>query len=406
MSPVLAHKFLAALSCALLLGAAACGPAAAPAAPTAAPTAAAAKPAASPAAAAPAASPKPAASPAAAAPAASPSPAAAAKPSFNEAAVTDFYRGKTVRIVVGFSPGGGFDTYARAISRYLGKYIPGNPTVIVENMPGAGSMLSANSVYNTLPKDGTTIAHFIGGVILQQFLGNPGAQFDSMKLQYIGAPTPDTGVCVVRKDTGVTSLAQLRGRSEEMIMAGTAPGSNTDDIPLILKQSLGLNIKLVQGYPGTADMRLAIDKKEADGGCWGWESLRTTYSEALAAGEVIPIGQAGEQPHPELPNVPMFRDVATSDEQRQIVRFGIDAPAVFNRPYVVAPEVPADRVAALRQAFARTLADKDFLEDATKSKLAISPISGERVEQLVKELFGMPAPVKQQLVAVMNPPKP
>jgi tripartite-type tricarboxylate transporter receptor subunit TctC len=325
----------------------------------------------------------------------------AAAPTASTGQVADFYRGKTIRFVVGFSPGGGFDTYARAISRYFGNYVPGNPTVVVENMPGAGSMLSANNLANALPKDGTVVAHFIGGIILQQYLGNPGAQFDASKLQYLGAPTPDSGVCVVRKDAGVSNLAELRNRAEPLIFAGTAAGSNTDDIPNVLRQAFGLNLKLVSGYAGTAEMRLAIDRGEAQAGCWGWESLSVTYADGLSAGSVVPIAQAGDQPLADLPSVPMFRDLATTDVQRQVAKFGIDAPAVFNRPFVVAGEVPPDRVAALRQAFADTLKDPAFIEDAQKAKLAIAPISGERIAELVQELFSMPADVKTTLQSVM-----
>jgi tripartite-type tricarboxylate transporter receptor subunit TctC len=268
-------------------------------------------------------------------------------------------------------------------------------------MPGAGSMLSANNLANALPKDGTVVAHFIGGIILQQYLGNPGAQFDASKLQYLGAPTPDSGVCVVRKDAGISSLAELRNRGEPLIFAGTAAGSNTDDIPNVLRQAFGLNLKLVSGYAGTAEMRLAIDRGEAQAGCWGWESLSVTYADGLSAGSVVPIAQAGDQPLADLPSVPMFRDLATTDVQRQVARFGIDAPAVFNRPFVVAGEVPPDRVAALRQAFADTLKDPEFIEDAKKAKLAVAPISGEHIAELVQELFSMPADVKTTLQSVM-----
>src|SRR5919199_1650660 len=332
---------------------------------------------------------------------AAPAQPAAAAQTGGSGQVADFYRGKTLRFVVGFSAGGGFDTYARAISRYFGKYVPGNPTVVVENMPGAGSMLSANNLANALPKDGTVVAHFIGGIILQQYLGNPGAQFDASKLQYLGAPTPDSGVCVVRKDAGISNLAELRNRGEPLIFAGTAAGSNTDDIPNVLRQALGLNLKLVSGYAGTAEMRLAIDRGEAQAGCWGWESLSVTYADGLSAGTVVPIAQAGEQPHPDLPSVPMFRDLATTDVQRQVVKFGIDAPAVFNRPFVVAAEVPPERLAALRQAFTDTMKDPAFLEDAQKAKLAIAPISGEHIAELVQDLFKMPADVKSTLQGVM-----
>jgi tripartite-type tricarboxylate transporter receptor subunit TctC len=220
-------------------------------------------------------------------------------------------------------------------------------------------------------------------------------------LPYLGAPTPDSGVCVVRTDTGITDFGVLRSRAEPLIFAGTAAGSNTDDIPNVMRQALGLNLKLVSGYAGTAEMRLAIDRGEAQAGCWGWESLSVTYADGLSSGQVVPVAQAGDQPHPDLPNVPMFRDLATSDAQRQVVKFGIDAPAVFNRPFVVAPEVPAERVAALRQAFADTLKDPAFLDDAQKAKLAVAPITGERITGLVQELFAMPSDVKSTLQGVM-----
>jgi tripartite-type tricarboxylate transporter receptor subunit TctC len=387
--------------------------------PAASPTAVAkpaeAKPAASPVAkpaeAKPAASPaaKPAEAKPAASPASKPAPSTGSGQALSKAegatvddkAVADFYRGKTVKIIVGFSPGGGFDTYARGLSRHIGKHIPGTPTVIVENMPGAGSMLAANSVFNAQPKDGTVVVHYIGGIILQQYLGNQGAQFDSSKFQFLGAPTPDSGTCVVRKDAGVTDLAQLRGAQKPLILGGTAPGSNTDDIPNVLKTSLGLNVNLVPGYGGTSDIRLATERGEVQGGCWGWESISVTWKDGLAAGDIIPVGQAGDQPHPDLRNVKMFRDLAQNDEQRQIVKFGIDAPAVFNRPFALAPGVPADRVAALRQAFAATMEDREFRDDAAKANLAIAPISGQRIEQLVQELFAMPADIKTKLQPIL-----
>jgi tripartite-type tricarboxylate transporter receptor subunit TctC len=387
----------------------------APAAPAASPAAAAAaKPAESPAAAAPA---KPAASPAAApaaAPTASPATAPAAKPAASPAAapqakpatpvdtkaIADFYQGKTVRIIVGFAAGGGYDTYGRLVARFLGKHIPGNPTVIVENMPGAGSLLAANTVYKTSAKDGTIIAHFIGGMITQKVIvENPAVEFDPEKYNWLGGPTPDTAACAVRKESGFTSLNEAR--TKELVLGGTAPGSTTDDIPNTLK-AIGLNIKMVDGYDGTSRIRLAADSGEVMGGCWGWESISVTWKDALASGDVKVLAQGGPRPHPELQGVPMMQDVAQTEEQKQLVQAGIVAPGQISRGFAVAPEVPADRVQALRTALMATLNDPELKAEADKAGIAINPVPAEEFYARIKDLQDLPPALKQKLKAAVG----
>ena len=384
------------VSTALAIAFAACTPAApaptaAPPKPTEAP-----KPAAP---AAPAASPAATTAPAAAPAAASPAPAAAAAPKADTKAVEDFYRGQTIRIIVGSAAGGGYDAYARAIARYMGKYIPGNPTVIVENMEGAASLRAANHVYKVAPKDGTTIGHIQGGLFLQQLFGLQGVEFDSLKWQVLGAPTTDKGLCVVTKQSGFKSITEaMNPGGRQLVVGGNAPGAATWDGPMRLKAALDLNIKVVDGYDGTAKIRLAMDQGELDGMCgWGFESVKATAWDRVQSGDYIPILQTTEEPLPELKDVPMALQLAKTDEARQLIRLGIIVPGKIIRPFVVAPEVPAERVQALRQAFESTMKDPQFIDETQKSKLDLAPISGQEVEKSIRDLFAMPENLKARL---------
>jgi tripartite-type tricarboxylate transporter receptor subunit TctC len=329
-----------------------------------------------------------------AAPAPTAAPAAAAK--LDPKAIEEFYRGKTVKIVVGLAAGGGFDTYARLIGRHLPKYLPGSPNVIVENQVGAGSLIAANSVYKTGAKDGTVMVHFQGGLITQKYVvENPAVEFDPTGYSYIGAPTPDAPVCALKKDSGFTSLEQARTR--ELIVGSVAPGSPTYDVPSILKAALGLKIKMVDGYDGTAKIRLAADQGEVMGGCWGYESIQSTWKDALEKQEVVVLGQSGPEPRPELKDIPLFRSLAQTDEERQLIEAGIIAPALITRAFALPPGVPTERVEAMRQAFAETLKDPALLEEAKKASLEIKLIPPEEFSKRIKELQDLPSAVKQKL---------
>jgi tripartite-type tricarboxylate transporter receptor subunit TctC len=370
-----------------LLLIAGCAPAAGPA-----PTAAPAKPTEAPA------KPTEAAKPAAPAPTTAPAAAPAAGPAakVDTKAVGDFYSGKTVRIIVGFEAGGGYDTYARLISRHFGKHIPGNPNVIVENQPGAGSLISANTLYKSAPKDGTVMAHFIGGQITQKIIvENPAVEFEPAELNYVGGPTPDTPACAVRKESGFTSLDQARNK--ELVLGGLAPGSTTNDIPNTLKAALGVNIKLVEGYGGTSKVRLAADSGEVMGGCWGWESIKPTWKDGLDKGEVVVIAQGGPQPHPELKDVPMMQSFAQSEDDRKLIEAGITGPGQISRLFAMPPGVPADRVEAIREAFMAALQDPALLEEAKRSSIDISPIPPEEMYARIKQLQELPPELKAKL---------
>ncbi|MBI4492509.1 MAG: hypothetical protein HY690_06920 [Chloroflexi bacterium] len=396
ITPVLARFATLIAALALLV---ACAPAAAPS-----PTAPPAKPAAEKPAAQPTAAPaKPAAT---AAPAARPAATAApaAKPAFDEKAVADFYKGKTIRIIVGFAAGGGFDVYSRAIAKYFGKYVPGTPTVVVENVPGAASMLGLNNVANLAPKDGTAIANSIGTLALQQLFGAQGVQFDMAKLHYLGVPNSATYLGMVHKKTGVTKFEQLLGpNAKEIAIGAEAPGSTTTDGPILLRDMLGAKLKVVLGYDGTSKIRLALESGEVDGMFNSWDSTKVTSLDKITSGEWIPLVQMTTDKLKDLPNVPGLAEVARTDEQLQLLRFGTDLPNRFLRPYMLAPEVPADRVAALQAAFMKTMEDKEFLADADKAKLDVGPIAGDQVKKLVVEFLGMSADVKAKLQKVMKP---
>jgi len=313
------------------------------------------------------------------------------------AAQEAFFKGKTMRIVVGFAAGGGFDTYARAISRHMGKHIPGNPTIIVENMAGAGSLIAANHVYKVAKPDGLTIGHFGGGLFMQQLKGGAGIEFDAQKFEFLGVPVQDTRACALTKGSGITSMERWMAAKTPVKLGATAPGDLVHDAPKILQAALGLPIQLVSGYKGTADIRLAAESGELAGGCWGWDSIRATWRKALESGDAVMVVQMVSKPHRELPNVPLAISYAKTDEARQLIEAGVTVPAITNRPFVYPPATPKDRVQILRNAFNQTMTDPEFLADAKKSKLDLDPIQGEEVQKMIAGIFKLPPPLVAKL---------
>jgi tripartite-type tricarboxylate transporter receptor subunit TctC len=313
-----------------------------------------------------------------------------------------FYEGKTVRLVVGFSPGGGFDTYSRAIARHLGKHIPGHPTVVVENMTGAASLVAANHVYKVAKPDGLTLLNFHGNQVLNQLIGKPGIEFDARRFEYLGVPTQDNGACVFTKASGITSYERLKGAKTPVKMGGVAPGDTTFNTASILKEALQLPVQVVAGYKGTAEIRLAAESGEVAGGCWQWESIKSTWQKGLESGAVIPVVQTNAKPHPELKNVTNAIDVALNEKARNLIKFGIHDPGAITRPYALPPKTPKDRVELLRKAFAETLKDAEFVADAKKSKLDIDALTGEEVEKIVAGLFKMDPGLVAQLKEILK----
>lgn len=314
----------------------------------------------------------------------------------------DLFSGKTVRIVVGVTAGGGFDAYARALARHIGRQIPGNPSFIVENMPGAGSLIAANHVYRVAKPDGLTIGHFLGGLFLQQLFGLPGIEFDARKFEYIGAAVTDNPVCVLNKATGIDTVEKWLASKSTVKMAGNAPGTIADDIPKILKAAFGLPVRVVSGYKGASEMRLAAESGEVDGLCQGWDSIKATWRKRVESGDIHVVMQVLPKPHPDLANVPLAINYAKTEEGRQLIEAGIHAVSAAYRPFVLPPGTTKDRVQILRKAFMDTMKDKDFMEDANRSKLDLNPLNGEELEQNVARLFSLKPPLVEKLREILK----
>jgi tripartite-type tricarboxylate transporter receptor subunit TctC len=299
----------------------------------------------------------------------------------------DFYKGKTIRLIVGLAPGGGFDTYSRVIARHIGKHIPGSPITVVENMPGAASLLAANFIYRAAKPDGLTIGNFVGGLVFQQLLGLPGVEFDGPKFEYLGVPAQDNFMIGVAKSTGITSIEQWKASGTLIKIGGVAPGGGTDDIPKVLKATLGLPLQMVSGYKGTGPVRLAFNAGEVQGVCNSIESFKATWRSEMERGEVNILVQANLKPHPEVPQVPWAPDLAKGEEAKKMILTSARVNGVLNRFYVLPPGTPKDRVQLLRRAFMDTMKDADFLTDTQRAKLDLDPIDGVEIQKQVQELF-------------------
>ncbi|MBI2998632.1 MAG: hypothetical protein HYY46_09295 [Deltaproteobacteria bacterium] len=322
------------------------------------------------------------------------------------ASTHDFFKEKTVRIIVGFSPGGGFDLYARAIARHIGKHIPANPTVMVENMPGAGSRIAANYVYTGAKPDGLTIGNWVGALVLQQVMGEQkGIEFDARKFEWVGLPAGDSSVCALTKGRGVTNIDSWQAAKEPVKLGALAPGSVTSDIPRILKAALNFPVQVVEGYKGTADIRLAADSGEVDGGCWGWETIKVMWRKGLQSGDVKVVIQALPKKHPDLPDVPNALDIAKSDEARQLIKAGIIDPSTIVRAYSLPPGTPKERVKILRDAFMATMKDPVFLAETKAAQLDLNPLSGLEVENIVRGFFKLQTTLVTKLKEITVPKK-
>ena len=314
----------------------------------------------------------------------------------------DFYKGKTVRVIVGGTAGGGFDVYTRAMTRHMGKHIPGHPIFIVENMTGAATRIAAKYLHSAAKPDGLTFGIFNGYLILSQVLDPKGFDFDTRQFQWLGVPIQDNVACVLRKETGITNVEQWMAAKTPVKMGGLGPGNSTSDAVRIVKATLNLPIQLVEGYKGTADLRLAADSGELGGACWAWESIRATWTKALQSGEVIPILQVTPKKQPDLQHVPLALDLAKTEDAKQIIRAGGIAPSAVTRVYVTTPKTPKDRIDILRKAFANTLKDPEFLLEAKKGGLEVNPLDGDEVKKVVDSLFALNPQTVAKLASILT----
>ena len=292
-------------------------------------------------------------------------------------ASAQFYKGKTVRVTVGFSAGGGFDLWARVVARHIGKHIPGEPTVIVENITGAGGLIQTNQLFKATYPDGLTIGHINGGLILGQMLGQPGYDFDPQKFIYIGAPNKENAVFVFGKKSGINTAEKWRTSPTPVKVGGLVPGNFVDNMDRVVKDVLGFPTQIVTGYKGTADVLIATESGELAGGPPSWDSVKTNRKKALETGDMIVVLQGTPKPLKELPKVPKMIDYAKTDEQKKLVEVAIHYPNDYSRPFALPPGTPKDRVDILRKAFMATMADKEFLAEVEKMQLTLDFTSAE-----------------------------
>jgi len=321
--------------------------------------------------------------------------AAVAAPGAADAqSVADFYKTKRVTVFIGYAAGGGYDRYGRVFAREIAKFIPGKPRTIAKNMPGAGSIVLANALYNTLPKDGTAMGIIGRGVPMEPLFGRKGPKFDATKFNWIGSINNEVSLCVAFHTSGFKTIQETQQR--EMILAATAQGSDGVDFPLALNNVLGTKFKLITGYPGGATLQLAQERGEAHGRCgWSWSSIKTTRPHWIKEGKLKIMLQLALKKHPEIPaDVPLVMDLAKTDRDRKILQL-IFARQAMGRPFLAPPDVPGDRVAALRGAFDAMVKDPAVKAMAAKTKLEIEPVSGREIEDMLKEIYATPKEIVQ-----------
>jgi tripartite-type tricarboxylate transporter receptor subunit TctC len=300
-------------------------------------------------------------------------------------AVSDFYSHKTVTLTAGFPPGGGYDTYIRVLARHYGRFIPGSPSVVPSNLPGAGSMNAANHIYNTDPNDGTALGEFASSVVMEPLLGNKAALFDPVKFSWIGSMSQDVAYCGVWQTPGAAPATSFDDMlHKETIFGGGAPAAITYQHPMILKNTLGAHIQVIPGYAGTRDIDLAMQRGEVNGECGLYgSSLKSQYSDDIKSGRLKLVIQMGPRKSAEFGAVPSVYDYAKTDDDRAVLDVHFKQ-LVLGRPLAGPPGIPPDRLAALRQAFMATMKDKDFLAEADKVGLDIDPATAEEVQELLK----------------------
>jgi tripartite-type tricarboxylate transporter receptor subunit TctC len=315
-------------------------------------------------------------------------------------APAEFYKGKTIELDISSSVGGGYDAYARMLARHIGRFIPGNPTVVPKNMEGAGGLRLANYLYNAAPKDGTAFATIYRGTVFEPLLGGRGAQFDATRFTFIGSANNEVSVCVAWHTTGVTRFDEVL--TKELVVGASGPSADSYQFPKIVNGVLGTRFKIITGYPGGNDIDLAIERREVQGRCsWSWTSLKATRLAWVTQSKINILFQMGLSKHPDLPDVPLIIDLAKSAEDGAILKL-IFARQVMAWPYLAPPGTPQDRADALRKAFTDTMTDKDFLADAEKSRLEIRPVAGADIQKLVKEVYETPIAIAQRAAEILK----
>lgn len=315
---------------------------------------------------------------------------------------SDFYRGKTLSIIVGSGAGGGFDTTARLVSRHIGRHICGNPTVIVVNMPGGGGLVAANHVFSAAPKDGTVIGLFHEAQMMNQLTGGEGVNFDLRQFNWLGSSYDDPNVCIVRTDAGIGTLKDLIGGTKSIAVGGTGPGSNTYDAPRVMAAATGARMRAVAGYPTTNDVRIGVERGEIQGMCLGWESVKSASGQWLEDGYARVVVQNGIERNADLKDVPLALEFAKDDQSRLLLRL-VDAPGAMAKPFTMPPGVESSRVELMRKALADTYRDPAFLEEARVMKLEFQPKDAAQIQQILNDVLATPSDVAAKYREIIQP---
>ena len=303
-----------------------------------------------------------------------------------------FYKGKTVELIIGYPPGGSNDVYARLLSTHLGKHIPGNPSVVARNMPGAGSFLAGNHMASVAAKDGTSIAICAPTIALDEKLGTQGVRFKTAQLNWIGRISPLINIVMIAKKSPVKTVADAQ--KTEVTLSGTGVGSTVSIYPTVMNNMFGTKYKLIMGYKGSNEAMLAVERGEVEGHSTAWEALKTAHPNWKPDGEVtIPV-QFAIKPHPELPDVPTALEFARTPDEKRVLEAILNATEV-GTAFFTSPGVPAERVTILRRAFDATMQDSEFKTDVEKMRVSLAPLAGEDLQKLVVQVSDLPADITE-----------
>jgi tripartite-type tricarboxylate transporter receptor subunit TctC len=315
------------------------------------------------------------------------------------AAQPDALAGKSVQMIIGFGPGGGYDLWGRTVGRHIGKHLPGNPSVIPQNMPGAGSYTAASYIFNIAPKDGTVLGIIARDAALGPLSGAAGARFDPTKLSWIGTPTKETNVCIAYHTAQVRTVQDLFER--QLIVGDTGPGTGTRSYPKALNELLGMKFKLVGGFPASSDVFLAMERGEVEGICESLDSIKVRRPDWIPTKKISILFQGGAEPNPELKDIPFVLDLARTGEQKQAIEF-LYAGQGIGRPFVAPPDLPADRLKMLREAFNATMTDADFVAEVKRSKLDLEPEDGQHLAALIMKIYATPKPIVDRITGLIK----
>jgi tripartite-type tricarboxylate transporter receptor subunit TctC len=309
--------------------------------------------------------------------------------------------GKTVRMIIGFGPGGGYDLWGRVVARHIGKHLPGSPTVVPQNMPGAGSYNATNYIYNVAPKDGTVMGIIARDAALGPITGASGARFDPLKLTWLGTPTTETNVCIAMNTPKVKVKTAKDLFTTQLIVGDTGVGTGTHSYPKALNGLLGMKFKLIGGFPSSSDVFLAMERGEVDGICESYDSVTGKRPNWIPEHKVNILFQGGTEPNPELKGVPFVLDLAKTPQDKQALEF-LYAGQGIGRPFIAPPGMSADIVKMVRDAFTATMKDPEFVADAKKQKLDVEPKTGEQLESLIKRIYATPKPIVNKIAELIK----